>query len=75
MQKHVVITTNTRSSIETMLGYSGTQLVHSDPDFAWFECTDLSQADQDAICGYGTAQTVKLVGMMVLNKPPQQEER
>lgn len=72
MQKHVVITTNTPANIETMLGYNGTQLVHSDEDFAWFECTDLSQAEQDAICGYGTAQTVKLVCMTALNKPPEE---
>ena len=71
--KHVVITLNEPNSVTTMQNYSGTQLVHCDDDFAWFECTDLSQADQDAICGYGTTQTVKLVGMMVLNKPPEEQ--
>lgn len=69
--KHVVITTNTPDNTMTMQNYSGTQLVHSDEDFAWFECTDLSQQDQDALCGYGVPQTVKLVGMIVLNKPPE----
>lgn len=72
MQKHVVITLNKQASIDTMNNYSGTQLVHSDDDFAWFECTDLSQSDQDAICGYGTQQTVKLVCMTALNKPPEE---
>lgn len=70
--KHVVITLNEQASIDTMNNYSGTQLVHSDDDFAWFECTDLSPADEDAINGYGVPQTVKRVCMMVLNKPPEE---
>lgn len=67
--KHIIITTSDSVSITTMQGYSGTELVKSDTDFAVWYCSGLSQSDIDAITGYNGATNVKLVGMLLLNVP------
>jgi hypothetical protein len=72
--KHIIITTSDAASIDTMQGYSGVELVKHDADFAVWYCSGLSQLDIDAITGYNGAATVKLVGMLLLNVPQQEEQ-
>lgn len=67
--KHIVITVNEPASIVAMDSYSGALLVHDDMDFLSWYCTDLAQEDIDKITGNGVAQEVRLVGMLLLNKP------
>lgn len=58
--RHIIITLNTPENIDTMNGYSGTELIKTDDDFAVWYCVNLSQTDIDAL---------PLTGMIVLNKP------
>ena len=58
--RHIIITLNTPENIAAMNGYSGTELIKTDNDFAIWYCVGLSQADIDVI---------NSTGMLALNKP------
>lgn len=69
--KHVFVTLDEPASLAAMSNYHGTRLMYNDGDFAFWHCTDLAQDDIDEIHGNGVAQEVRLVGMLLLNKPQQ----
>ena len=68
---HIFVTTNHVDSVTAMLNYSGTKLIHTEDGYTFWYCRDLAQEDIDKIHGYGVPQEVKLVGMLLLNKPQQ----